>query len=315
MTPKFGGVLFKVKLFPGLIWFAWLLPKCRPGWHYPICFFLYSTFWHSRPKPPNIDRLIRRLGGWALPFRSNKSLEPYNYEHNSVGRVPTFFVGGRTVVFPYSLTSIIATNKTLLSRGVESKWTANKLLVEGALNFAGNFIFDIVDYRVQITWISIVCALIWTIKITYNERNGKAWWSSIGTRPFVMERIRTLLDPELTGLHAGILQILHVTRISKGLGLRPSGLSTERTCQCHRVILGRLALKCALSQAQLFAISSGGHIGKVLVVETLEHAIWYSLEGPGFIATLRYFATETDFFEIAGAISRCQRVATALKEG
>ena len=75
-------------------------------------------------------------------------------------------------------TSIISTNETLVGGSVKGKRSAHKLFKVGALDFTSHFIFNIVDNGVEISGISIVSSLVWTIQIT----RGRLWVNKLHVR-------------------------------------------------------------------------------------------------------------------------------------
>ena len=82
-------------------------------------------------------------------------------------------------------TSIISTNETLVGGSVKGERSAHKLFKVGALDFTSHFIFNIVDNSVEISGISIVSSLVWTIQIT----RGRLWLNKLHVRVYKIIKI------------------------------------------------------------------------------------------------------------------------------
>jgi hypothetical protein len=62
-------------------------------------------------------------------------------------------------------TSIISGNEALVSRCIVGKSPADELLVECALDLAGDLVLDVVDDRVQVARVPVIRSLIRTVQI------------------------------------------------------------------------------------------------------------------------------------------------------
>ena len=74
---------------------------------------------------------------------------------------------------------IISTDKTLQSGWIKGERPTHERLIKGALNFASHFIFNVVDYGIQIARVSVVRPFVGTRQIAW-----KSGWVMNGTFKF-----------------------------------------------------------------------------------------------------------------------------------